>query len=160
MKSIPHLRPRGLPPNGDPHRAAASTPRRRLRPPVVLLCFVCVIWPVCLCVSVASCSSNTTTSKAKSADAEDEDVNNDQSEYFDITQDDTREHAAPDSCAEGRCVPCGNAVCLPGLFCEESKSACGWIPQCAEAFNCQCLEKELAHCNCEERSTGIYVDCG
>jgi hypothetical protein len=115
-----------------------------------------------LTLAHSACSGSVATPKAKSASAESPSEGaaaTDDEEYFDVTKDQTRTHEAPESCADGSCVKCGDAVCLPGLFCEESKSACGWIPQCARNFNCDCLQREMSGCSCEEKSGGIYLSC-
>jgi len=64
-----------------------------------------------------------------------------------------------DPCASGTCTPCGDAVCLSGFYCEEAVSACGWLPECADAPSCECLEHSLPDCSCEERGGGVYVAC-
>lgn len=113
-------------------------------------------------LALSACSGNAAEPKAKSASAESPNEGQaaaDDDEYFDVTEDQTRTHEAPESCTDGSCVKCGDAVCLPGLFCEESKSACGWIPQCAKNFNCDCLQKQMTGCSCEEKGGGIYLSC-
>lgn len=64
-----------------------------------------------------------------------------------------------DPCASGTCTRCGEGVCLTGYYCEESVSACSWVPECVQAPSCGCLAKYLAGCSCEERGGGVYVTC-
>ena len=67
--------------------------------------------------------------------------------------------AEPDPCAAGSCTRCGEAVCLKGFFCDEGAGACAWIPSCADATDCGCLEQALDGCSCAEREGGLYVTC-
>jgi hypothetical protein len=157
MQPVTLLRQRA--PRCNRRPPTASAPVRRLKASGLVPRLMPGIWPLSL-YGILACASPSAGQKAKSAEAQDKTEPTTNEEYFDITEDNTREHAAPDSCDDGSCVPCGDAVCLPGLFCEENKSACGWLPQCAEHFNCECLEKELAGCSCEERSGGVFVNCG
>jgi hypothetical protein len=72
---------------------------------------------------------------------------------------DTQTAEPADPCASGTCTRCGEGVCLAGYYCEESVSACSWVPECVQAPSCGCLAKYLSGCSCEERGGGVYVTC-
>jgi hypothetical protein len=64
-----------------------------------------------------------------------------------------------DACADGNCSHCGQAVCLAGFYCDEGASACAWLPQCAATPGCECLQRQLPECTCEEREGSAFVKC-
>lgn len=69
--------------------------------------------------------------------------------------------AGPD-CSDGTCIPCGDAQCPKGFFCEEStsKPTCQWVPTCSQAVSCNCVERALSgKCSCTEHDGGAYVRC-
>ncbi len=73
----------------------------------------------------------------------------------------TPEKTGPD-CSDGTCIPCGDAQCPNGFFCDEStsKPTCQWVPTCARAAGCNCVERALSSkCSCTEHDGGAYVRC-
>lgn len=73
--------------------------------------------------------------------------------------DDLSTQAASNSCEGPQCAPCGEGVCIEGFYCDEQAMACSWFPQCAEQPGCDCIDKVLPQCTCEERNGGTYVTC-
>lgn len=62
-------------------------------------------------------------------------------------------------CEGGQCFQCGDAICPEGFYCD-SDSACAWLPQCAGTrLSCDCLEKQLAGCTCENSQGHPTVSC-
>lgn len=116
----------------------------------VCAAFVCLVGCVVACAGAASSTPAHDSSSAESGTEEDD------APYV------SGEEAVgepPDPCASGTCSSCGEGVCLVGFYCEESVSACGWLPQCADAMDCECVQSVLSDCSCEERGQGVYVDC-
>jgi hypothetical protein len=73
----------------------------------------------------------------------------------------TVEKSGPD-CSDGTCIPCGDAECPKGFFCDEStsKPTCQWVPTCSQAASCTCVERALSgKCSCADRDGGAYVRC-
>ena len=69
--------------------------------------------------------------------------------------------AGPD-CSDGSCFKCGQALCLPGFYCDESAAVanCQWLSRCGKAAGCNCIEQTLgAGCSCAERNGGMFVKC-
>jgi hypothetical protein len=66
-------------------------------------------------------------------------------------------------CADGTCFECGAGLCPKGFYCDEGApggAACGWLPECAASPSCGCVKQGLGSaCNCEERSSGLFVKC-
>lgn len=62
-------------------------------------------------------------------------------------------------CNGADCFQCGDAVCLPGFYCDEPRGVCSWLPQCEQGTGCECIERILPGCRCEMREGGVYVDC-
>jgi hypothetical protein len=67
--------------------------------------------------------------------------------------------AKPQACNDATCAPCGETLCPNGFYCDETLGACSWVPECAGALSCECLEKRVGACSCEARGNGIYVSC-
>lgn len=66
------------------------------------------------------------------------------------------------SCSDGTCFACGQGLCLPGFFCDESSAQpnCQWMAKCGRSAHCACVSELLgSSCKCSERSGGIYVKC-
>lgn len=69
--------------------------------------------------------------------------------------------SGPD-CSDGTCIPCGDADCPKGFFCDEStaKPTCQWVPTCPDAATCACVERAFSdQCSCTERDGGAYLRC-
>ncbi len=69
--------------------------------------------------------------------------------------------SGPD-CSDGTCFRCGEALCLPGFFCDESSAVanCQWLAKCGKAGGCGCIQQVLGtSCTCTERDGGTFVKC-
>lgn len=78
--------------------------------------------------------------------------------------DESGQSGVSDPCRDGSCFMCGDAVCLPGYYCETigEKKGCAWVAKCARSASCTCLQTALAEdsaCSCEERDGNTYVTC-
>ena len=74
-----------------------------------------------------------------------------------VTADEVPEPASP--CAGSDCFECGDAVCLPGFYCDETRGVCSWLPACGQQTGCDCVQQTLSDCRCEQRANGIYANC-
>lgn len=67
------------------------------------------------------------------------------------------------SCDDGTCFRCGDSICPKGFYCDKDARggpACSWLPACAEAPSCSCVQQALGSgCSCEEEGGGVIVDC-
>lgn len=77
----------------------------------------------------------------------------------------TSEEAAPTGpdCSDQTCFPCGEGLCPVGFYCDEQAArgpACSWLPECAEAASCACVQGVLGSgCSCDDASGGPRVTC-
>jgi hypothetical protein len=67
--------------------------------------------------------------------------------------------APPKACNDETCSSCGDALCPAGFYCEEARSLCSWVPECAGDASCACLQKTLPGCSCDDREGKLYVTC-
>jgi hypothetical protein len=114
---------------------------------------------ISLCVLLPSCGAQAPAANAP-ADQQHEEHSHDAHELAAEDELDTQQQAAkPDPCAAGQCTPCGEAVCVAGFLCDEHAQACSWLPQCTNDQSCDCVQKALPDCSCEQRGNGLYVTC-
>jgi hypothetical protein len=79
------------------------------------------------------------------------------------TEDGEEPEARVSPCADGTCMECGSGLCPKGFYCDEKAPggpACGWLPECAAAATCGCVEQVLgSQCACSEKAGGVSVSC-
>jgi hypothetical protein len=125
--------------------------------PLGLSCLVPSRWLALGCCLATGCGGGAqSTPGAHDAHGEEAVASSDTSSG---TDEEVQSSKSVDPCTSGTCTRCGDAVCLTGFYCEESVSACGWVPECAESPSCSCLGKYLDGCSCDERAGGVYVTC-
>lgn len=84
-----------------------------------------------------------------------------ESERTDASSDDDSAAEAPSkpSCDDGTCSVCGSGICPKGWYCDEKRSACSWLTECAEKPTCSCVTRVLgASCQCRDEG-GLKVSC-
>ena len=65
-------------------------------------------------------------------------------------------------CDDGSCFACGAGFCPAGFYCDESAQGgpgCAWLPACAPAVTCACLETAFSGCACSERGGAPHLSC-
>lgn len=71
------------------------------------------------------------------------------------------EPSGPD-CSDGSCFRCGEGLCLPGFYCDEStqEPTCQWAARCGKSPSCGCIQQLLGSgCHCDVRGGGLFVKC-
>ena len=109
---------------------------------------------ITLALFATACGSSTPAAKPAPPTTRDESP----SEANDSAQRDVK----PPNCTDGTCFRCGQGICLPGFYCDEStaNANCQWLAPCAKNPNCGCLQASLGSgCTCSERNGGLFVKC-
>ena len=78
------------------------------------------------------------------------------------TEDDPSQDSKGPDCHDDTCFVCGQGICLPGFFCDESNGQpnCQWIAKCGHTATCACLSEVLGSgCKCSERNGGVFIKC-